>query len=81
MLVMVDYVTKMAAKKSCKYGEYGSLEHLPFLLLHCYDSTRINIQGASGNRTQDYCSQGGRLHHKASESLEQGGLFVGWLVA
>ena len=24
----VDYVGKMSVKKSCKYGEYGSFEHL-----------------------------------------------------
>ena len=33
MLVMVDYVRKMTVKKSCKYGEYWSCEHLLFLLL------------------------------------------------
>ena len=33
MFVMVDYVRKMAAKKSCKYGEYGSFEHLLFLFI------------------------------------------------
>ena len=32
MFVMVDYVREMTAKKSCKYGEYGSFEHLLFLL-------------------------------------------------
>ena len=28
-----DYVREMTAKKSCKYGEYGSFQHLLFLLL------------------------------------------------
>ena len=28
MLVMVDCVMKMTVKKSCKYGKYGSFEHL-----------------------------------------------------
>ena len=32
MIVMVDHVRKMTVKKSCKYGEYGSFEHLLFLL-------------------------------------------------
>ena len=36
MLVMVDYVREMAGKKSCKYGEYGSFEHL---LLLCSSGT------------------------------------------
>ena len=31
MFVMVDYVQEMAVKKSCKYAEYGSCEHLLFL--------------------------------------------------
>ena len=31
MFVMVDYVRKMTVKKSCKYGEHGSFEHLLFL--------------------------------------------------
>ena len=33
MFVMVEYVREMAVKKSCKYGEYGSFEHLLFLLI------------------------------------------------
>ena len=28
---MVDYARKMTVKKSCKYGEYGSFEHILFL--------------------------------------------------
>ena len=32
MFLMVDYVKKMTVKKFCKYGEYGSFEHLLFLL-------------------------------------------------
>ena len=33
MFVVVGHVTReMTAKKSCKYGEYGSFEHLLFLL-------------------------------------------------
>ena len=31
--MLIDYVKKVAAEKSCKYGEYGSFEHLLFLLL------------------------------------------------
>ena len=29
---MVDYVREKTAKKHCKYGEYGSFQHLLFLL-------------------------------------------------
>ena len=32
MLAMVDYVREMTVKKSCKYGEYESFEHLLLLL-------------------------------------------------
>ena len=32
---MVDYVMEMTSMKSCKYGEYGLFEHLPFLFLIC----------------------------------------------
>ena len=32
MSVMVDYVREVTVKKTCKYGEYGSFEHLLFLL-------------------------------------------------
>ena len=32
-VVMVDCVRKMTVKKSCKYGEYGSFEHLLFMFL------------------------------------------------
>ena len=35
MFGMVDNVREMAVKKSCKYGEYGSFEHLLFLV-HLY---------------------------------------------
>ena len=28
---MVDIVREMTSKKSCKFGEYGSFEHLLFL--------------------------------------------------
>ena len=31
MFVTVDYLREMTVKKSCKYGEYGSFEHLHFL--------------------------------------------------
>ena len=31
MLVIVDYVWKVTVKKSWKYGEHGSFEHLLFL--------------------------------------------------
>ena len=31
IIMMVDYVMEMVAKKSCKYGEYGLCEHLLFL--------------------------------------------------
>ena len=33
MFVMFDYVKKLTVKKSCKYGEYGLLEHICFALL------------------------------------------------
>ena len=32
MFAMVDCVTKITTKKSCKYGDYGSFEHLLFFL-------------------------------------------------
>ena len=35
MFVMVDYVREMTVKKSCKYGEYGSFEHLLILFTSC----------------------------------------------
>ena len=31
--MMIDFITEMTGKKSCKYGEYGLFEHLLFLLL------------------------------------------------
>ena len=31
MFVMVDCVSEIAVKRSCKYGKYGSFEHLRFL--------------------------------------------------
>ena len=31
MFMIVDFVKEMTVKKSCKYGEYGSFEHLLFL--------------------------------------------------
>ena len=31
MFVTVDYVREMIVMTSCKYGEYGSFEHLLFL--------------------------------------------------
>ena len=31
MFVMVDFVSEMTVKKSCKYGAYGSFQHSPFL--------------------------------------------------
>ena len=31
MVVIIAYVREMTVKKSCKYGEYGSFEHLLFL--------------------------------------------------
>ena len=34
MFVVVDYVKGMTVK-SCKYGEYGSFEHLFFLFRTC----------------------------------------------
>ena len=33
MFVIVDHVREMTVKKSCKHGEYGSVEHLHFLLV------------------------------------------------
>ena len=35
MFMMVDSERKMAVKKSCKYGEYGSFEYLLSLLTLC----------------------------------------------
>ena len=35
--MVADYVRGMTAKKSCKYGEYGSFEHLLFLFSNWYD--------------------------------------------
>ena len=35
---MVDYVREITVKKSCKYGEYGSFEHLLSLF---YMNSRI----------------------------------------
>ena len=32
VFVMAEYVKEMTEKKSCKYGEYGSFEHVLFLL-------------------------------------------------
>ena len=34
-LVMVDDMKEMTANKSCKYGEFGLFEHLPFVLCLC----------------------------------------------
>ena len=36
MFVMVDYVTKMTSKMSCKHGKYGLFEHLLFLLYYFF---------------------------------------------
>ena len=36
MLVMVGCIWEMTVKKSCKYGEYGSFEHLLFLFFFCF---------------------------------------------
>ena len=36
MFRMVDYVREMTVKKSCKYGEYGSFEHLIFVFVFCF---------------------------------------------
>ena len=33
MFVMVDFIREMTVKKSCKYGDYGSFEHLLFLFV------------------------------------------------
>ena len=40
---MVDYVKEMPSKKSIKYGENGSFEHVLFLLSYLY--------GSPGSRT------------------------------
>ena len=32
VFMMVDYVREMTVRRSCKYGEYGSLKHMLFLL-------------------------------------------------
>ena len=37
MFMMVDYVGKKTVKKSCKYGEYGSFEHLNFPFYHNFN--------------------------------------------
>ena len=46
---MVDYIREMTVKKSFKYGEYGSFEHLLFLLLYvttdCLGSSSSDTRG------------------------------------
>ena len=43
MLMMVDHVRKMTVKKSCKYGEYGSFQHLLFLLVNFFFNPSENL--------------------------------------
>ena len=46
MFMMVDYVRKMTAKKSCKYGEYGLFERVLFLfILFLICMFKISIYG------------------------------------
>ena len=33
MFAVVEYVKEVTCKKSCKYGKYGSFEHLLFLFI------------------------------------------------
>ena len=44
MFMMVDYVRKMAVKKSYKYDEYGSFEHLFFLFPHTSQLIQIKFE-------------------------------------
>ena len=56
MFVMVDYVGKMTVKKSCRYGKYGSFEHLLFLGFCCclfvvlFSYNPSNVQSVSQER-------------------------------
>ena len=43
MFEMVDYVRKMAVKKSCTYGEYGSFDHLLFLFSFRVSNARTYV--------------------------------------
>ena len=45
MFVMIDYVRKMTAKKSCKYGEYGPFEHLLFLFFNISSNAKVIGRG------------------------------------
>ena len=66
MSVLVDYVREMTLKKSCKYGEYGSFEHLlllfgvglagrtmPLLLCHVPGLTGTQTISAWETRTRN----------------------------
>ena len=41
--MMVEYVKEMTAKKSCKYGKYGSFEHLLFLLSDINETMVVSV--------------------------------------
>ena len=41
MLLMVDNLKEITVKKSCKYGEYGSFEHLLFFFTNCLNIVKI----------------------------------------
>ena len=41
IFIMVDYVSEMTVKKSFKYGQYGSLEHLLFLFFQWTVEIRV----------------------------------------
>ena len=41
MFVMVDCAKEITMKKSCKYGEYGSFEHLLLFFPYAYIKTYI----------------------------------------
>ena len=58
MFVMVDYEKEMTVKKSCKYGKYGSFEHLLFLF--CCINNRLlndrNYEDDSQMHSPRFCS-------------------------
>ena len=54
--IIVMVVREMTVKKSCKYGEYGSFEHMVFLLSCGYD-----LIGEGGERSRIFRSRCGRF--------------------
>ena len=63
MFVMIDYVRKMTAKKSCKYGEYGPFEHLLFLFSNISSNAKVIGRGKTLLRNKKkaifHCKTGG----------------------